>query len=66
MMKLYPGLMPEKILYEMSYQNIALLNAVIPAINSSKSESSAKYDDKTDANNPDNFKDEPEIEIIRK
>lgn len=68
MMKSYPGLTPEMILYDITYQNIALYNAVIPPIKTTpkKSGPESKYNASKDASNPDNFKDEPETFIVRK
>lgn len=68
MMKSYPGLTPEIILYDFTYQNVALYNAVIPPIKpaNKKDGPESKYDASKDADNPNNFSNEPETFIVRK
>lgn len=56
------------ILYDFTYQNVALYNAVIPPIKpaNKKDGPESKYDASKDADNPNNFSNEPETFIVRK
>lgn len=65
-MKAYPGLTPDYILYEISYANVALYSSIIPSYDSKKKKDNPKFDASKDANNPDNFKEDEKIIVVKK
>lgn len=54
----------ETVLYDMSWQNLVLYSSATPQYNDEK-DSKKEWDESLDANNPDNFADEPEFEYVR-
>ena len=51
---------PDYVLYEMSYANLLLYSRAVPSYDDEEDE----WDDKLDANNPDNFNDNDEEEFV--
>lgn len=60
------GVTPEYVLHNMTYQNVMLFSHATPTYESKKEDKKGnkngtqwEWDDSLDANNPDNFNDEP-------
>lgn len=53
------GTTPDYILHGISYQNLLLYNSASPSYDLEKKSEEREWDDRLDANNPDNFKDIP-------
>lgn len=57
------GVPPDYVLNEMSYENLIMYGNATPTFDSDKKEDD--WDDSLDANNPANFSQESEEEIVR-
>ena len=53
---------PDYILHGISYQNLLLYNKAIPTYNTDPKKEEKEWDDRLDANNPDNFNDFTDLE----
>lgn len=66
------SLTPDYVLYEMSYANMILYSSVIPSYEdlknskTTKPDGAPKYDERLDANNPDNFKTGKDREVVKR
>jgi hypothetical protein len=65
MMKAYPSMTPDYILYEMSYVNMALYSSILPPMDSPKSKKENSFDESTDANDPDNFNNDETETVVK-
>lgn len=64
-LKSYPNFSLENILHDISFANLQLLIKVLQIDIESKNSTQSNFNSALDANNPDNFNDEPDEVIVR-